>query len=303
MSKTKLGRMPDFIIIGAMKSATSTLHKQLSAQPGIFMSIPKEPNFFSDDPIYKKGLDWYMKLFSEAQEDDICGESSTHYTKLPDYPETLQRLKTAIVNPRLIYVMRHPVDRLISHYMHQWSEGVIACDINQAVERYPELINYSCYSKQLAPVIDAFGRDALMLMLFNDLKTSPQESLERIGSFIGMADPGALRWNWQEGPDNVSKYRIKRFYGYELIINSRPMEWIRRTFVPQEIRDRIKGHLTMGQRPQLSESQLAKVTKVFDQDLKLLSKWLGLELNCRNFNQTSLLTECSIEASHTPRSE
>jgi len=303
MNKPMLGRTPDFIIIGAMKSATSTLHKQLSAQPGIFMSTPKEPNFFSDDPIYKRGLDWYSGLFSEAQADDICGESSTHYTKLPDYPETLQRLKSAIANPRLIYVMRHPVERLISHYMHQWSEGVITCDINQAIDRYPELINYSCYSKQLSPVIDVFGREALMLMLFNDLKVSPQASLELIGRFIGVADPATLRWNWHEGPDNVSKNRIRRFYCYELVVNSRPMEWIRRTFVPQKIRDRIKGHLAMGQRPQLSESQLAKVTKVFDQDLKLLSEWLGFEVNCQNFNQASFLTECSIELSHTPRSK
>ena len=300
---SKLGRTPDFIIIGAMKSATSTLHKQLGAQPGIFMSTPKEPNFFSDDPIYKRGLNWYRGLFSEARADDICGESSTHYTKLPDYPDTLQRLKSAIANPRLIYVMRHPVDRLVSHYMHQWSEGVITCDINQAIDRYPELINYSCYGKQLAPVIDTFGREALMLMLFNDLKAWPQASLELIGSFIGVADPAALRWNYQEGPDNVSKNRIRRFYGYELLVNSRPMEWIRRTFVPQKIRDRIKGHLTMGQRPQLSESQLAKVTKVFDQDLKLLSEWLGFEVNCKNFSQASFLTERSIELSHTAKSK
>ena len=123
-----------------MKSATSTLHNQLSAQPGIFMSTPKEPNFFSDDDIYSQGLDWYSGLFSDASAEDICGESSTHYTKLPDYPDTIQRLKAAIPQPKLIYVMRHPVDRLISHYMHQWSEGVISCDINQAIDRYPELI-------------------------------------------------------------------------------------------------------------------------------------------------------------------
>ena len=79
-------RMPDFIIIGAMKSATSTLHNQLGAQSSIFMSSPKEPNFFSDDDIYNQGLSWYSGLFSDANGSDICGESSTHYTKLPDYP-------------------------------------------------------------------------------------------------------------------------------------------------------------------------------------------------------------------------
>ena len=54
---------PDFIVIGAMKSATTTLHEQLARQPGVFMSRPKEPNFFSDDAIYARGWGWYSSLF------------------------------------------------------------------------------------------------------------------------------------------------------------------------------------------------------------------------------------------------
>jgi len=284
---SKLGRIPDFIIIGAMKSATSTLHKQLSAQRGIFMSTPKEPNFFSDDPIYKRGLDWYRGLFRKAEAGAICGESSTHYTKLPDYPHTIQRLKKAIPSPKLIYVMRHPVDRLISHYMHQWSEGVITCDINQAIDHYPELINYSCYSKQLAPFIDAFGKEALLPVFFGDLKSFPQVSLEAIGAFIGVEDPASLRWGWQNSQDNVSKNRIRRFYGSGLILNSKPMEWMRRAFVPKALRNYIKGYLTMGQRPSLSDQQLAKVTEIFDEDLKLLNNWFGIELTCLDFSDFS----------------
>ena len=298
MSNSKL---PSFFIIGAMKSATSTLHSQLAVQLGIFMSTPKEPNFFSDDAIYKRGLGWYRGLFNEAADNAICGESSTHYAKLPDYPHTIQRLKEAIPNPKLIYVMRHPVDRLISHYIHQWSEGVISCDINQAIDHYPELTNYSCYGKQLTPYIEMFGNEALMPVFFHELKLSPQGSLEAIGEFIGVPDPASLRWRWEIGQDNVSKNRIRQFRGYELVVNSRLMEWIRRTFVPQVIRDGIKGYLTMGQRPQLSDSQLAKVTDIFDRDLRLLNNWLGFELNCRNFNQMSFLTGQATEQSHAPK--
>ena len=83
---------PDFIIIGAMKCATSTLHEQLALQPGFFMSTPKEPNFFSDDDCFARGLDWYRGLFAEAPEGSIRGESSTHYTKLPTHPRTVERL-------------------------------------------------------------------------------------------------------------------------------------------------------------------------------------------------------------------
>ena len=135
-----MGRLPDFIIIGAMKSATSTLQEQLVLQPGIFMSSPKEPNFFSDDDVYSNGLNWYSSLFENAKPGDLSGEASTHYTKLPTYPETIKRLKESLPELRLIYVMRHPIDRLISHYIHEWSMGVFHCDINEAVEKYPELI-------------------------------------------------------------------------------------------------------------------------------------------------------------------
>ena len=55
-----MNKTPNFIIIGAMKCATSTLHEQLALQPGIFMSQLKEPNFFSNDEEYEKGWNWYL---------------------------------------------------------------------------------------------------------------------------------------------------------------------------------------------------------------------------------------------------
>ena len=61
---------PDFIVVGAMKSATTTLHEQLARQPGVFMSRPKEPNFFSDDAIYARGWGWYSSLFRAASAAD-----------------------------------------------------------------------------------------------------------------------------------------------------------------------------------------------------------------------------------------
>ena len=59
--------LPDYIIIGAMKCGTSTLAAQLGMQDGMFMTTPKEPNFFSDDPIFDNGMDWYRALFTDAK--------------------------------------------------------------------------------------------------------------------------------------------------------------------------------------------------------------------------------------------
>ena len=116
--------LPDFIIIGAMKCGTSTLQAQLAAQPGVFMTTPKEPNFFSDDDIFEKGMAWYSALFDGAAPGDLKGEASTHYTKLPNYPDTVSRLKQAYDEagadyPKLVYMIRNPLERAISHYMHE----------------------------------------------------------------------------------------------------------------------------------------------------------------------------------------
>ncbi|NER32103.1 MAG: sulfotransferase domain-containing protein, partial [Symploca sp. SIO1C4] len=76
-------RLPDFLIIGAAKSGTTTLYKYLCRHPQICMSNPKEPDFFAIDHIYDQGIDWYSSLFSEARLKQVCGEASTTYTRLP----------------------------------------------------------------------------------------------------------------------------------------------------------------------------------------------------------------------------
>lgn len=128
---------PDFLIIGAMKCGTSTLQAQLARQPGVFMTTPKEPNFFSDDAIYAKGPDWYAGLFADAAPGDLTGEASTHYTKLPTHPEALPRLTAALDAPKLIYMIRDPVTRTVSHFIHEWSMGVMQGDMGAALDDIP----------------------------------------------------------------------------------------------------------------------------------------------------------------------
>lgn len=274
-------RLPSFFIIGAMKSATSTLHNQLAVQPSIFMSMPKEPNFFSDDASYAQGIDWYQSLFSGAKEGDICGESSTHYTKLPDYPKTISRLKLLIPQPKFIYVMRHPIERLVSHYIHLWSESDVSCDINQAIDQCPELINYSCYGRQLLPYFEYFGSESVLPVFFHSLKHNPAETLVQVGEFIGAPEP--LLWDDRLLPDNVSQQRIRKFAGYRVLVESAVMTRLRRQLVPQSWRDKFKGRLRMRERPLIDNNQRRKLEKIFDRDLAALSQWLGFCPSCEQF--------------------
>ena len=271
---------PDFIIIGAMKCATSTVHDQLSMHDPFFMTTPKEPNFFSDDEIYAKGFGWYGSLFANADTGQLKGESSTHYTKLPKYPETVERLVEYCPDVKCIYIMRHPVDRLVSHYIHEWTQGAISCDINEAVSRHPELVEFSRYNMQLEPYLKTFGHKSVLPMFTERLKDNPLRELQVIFDFLDVFEKPV----WQ--PDiisNVSAERLRACAWRDAIVNSPLLKFIRRTFVPKSVRTRIRKLWTMQERPSLAPDTVQNLEVIFNRDLSLLSQKLGLELNCGNF--------------------
>jgi hypothetical protein len=275
-------RFPDFVIIGAMKSATSTLHVQLAAQPGFFMSTPKEPNFFSDPDQWAKGLDWYRDLFADAQDGDLCGESSTHYTKLPDLPGTLPRLAQYLPDAKYIYVMRHPIDRLVSHYVHGWTERTIGGPIDEAAAKYPALIDYGRYAMQIAPYLQRFGKDRVLPVFFDRLLAEPQAELERVCRFLGYAGVP----QWQHGVrDNDSAKRLRVSPVRDVIINQPVLAWVRRTLIPQGTRDLIKGAWQMRNKPALGSAERERLVAIFDEDLAQLGAMLGTPLSCANFKQ------------------
>ena len=276
-----MNRLPDFVIIGAMKCATSTLHEQLAKQPNIFMSEPKELYFFSDDPVYAKGINWYANHFAQASADALCGESTTHYTKLPTYPQTIERIQKHLPNARFIYIMRHPVERLVSQYIHQWTEREITIPIDQAIAQHGELIAYSQYTYQLEPWFKAFGKERILPVFFDRLKASPQQELNRVSKFIGYQ--GAPLWDYADEKRNVSAERMRVDPVRDAILNLPVLTDIRKRLIPQSLRDRVKGLWQMNKRPELSAEQEIKLKALFDRDLVQLGSWLGAELTCDNF--------------------
>jgi len=280
---TKLG--PDFIIIGAMKCMTSTLHEQLAAQPGILMADPKEPCYFSDDDVHRKGMAWYTSLFSARKASDLCGEASTHYTKLPTYPKTIERMHEACSDVKLIYIMRHPIDRLQSQYIHEWTQRVVSEPIDLAIDSFPELVEYSRYAYQLKGYLSTFGPRQLLPVFFDRLASQPQEELERICRFIGYG--GQPVWRDYLKPDNVSSKRMRTSRWRDRLAYAPGVSWVRRTLVPQGVRDRIKRLWQTNRRPTISVHRLKQLQKVFDEDLNRLGDWLGIALSCDVFRATT----------------
>ncbi len=277
-------RKPDFMIIGAMKCATSTLHDQLAVQQGIVMSMPKEPNFFSDEDIWARGMGWYWSLFARAESGDLCGESSTHYSKLPRHRDVVARIQEHVPDAKFVYVMRNPLDRLVSHYMHEWTQRVLTVPLSRAITEHPALVQFGQYAMQLEPYFEAFGKDRVLPVFFDRLKAHPQAELERVCRFIGYDSGGsAVQWKDDMGAKNVSGERMRSSKLRDLLVYAPFISTIRTRFVPQRVRDRIKSLWKMKKRPTLTEAERRRLEAVFNPDLARLGAWLGVELDCSNF--------------------
>jgi len=251
------------------------------------MSEPKEPYYFSNDEVYERGIQWYGSLFKDAPGDALCGESSTHYTKLPTYPHSVKRMHQHVPGAKLIYVMRHPIDRLVSQYMHEWTEGVIKASgetIDQAIDHHLQLIDYSRYTMQLEPFLDTYGSEQVLPVFFERLCADPQAELERVCRFIGYR--GEPRWEHDLGQNNVSAKRLRKSPLRDMVVEMPGLKQIRRGLIPQAARDWIKSFWQVTKRPALGGAQADRLRDIFDEDLAKLGGWLGIDLSCDTFKKT-----------------
>lgn len=184
-------RRPDFIIIGAMKAGTTTLHRDLLQHPQIFLSDPKEPNdLVTDDVLTDKGLRTYTGLFTTALPDQLCGEASTTYTREPRYTGAAARaLQICGPGLKLIYVVRDPFERAVSHYRYAFLRGRTKAGPEAELLGNPEYAQVSDYARQLAPWRETFGDEAILIVNFKDYVAQRQATVKQVLRFLGVNNP------------------------------------------------------------------------------------------------------------------
>jgi len=170
------------IIIGAMKSGTTSLYYYLTEHPEIAEAKDKEPHYFSMDKVYKRGARWYESLWDLEPSHKVMLEASTTYTMNPKYPATLDRLSEAdSSNFKFIYVVRNPIKRVESHMRHMFAAGLVS-----SCEMIDDYIHYSEYARQLDAYVGKFGRDRILLLTLEELKAYPHETLKKACVFLGV---------------------------------------------------------------------------------------------------------------------
>lgn len=177
----------NFLIIGAAKSATTSLSEILSRHPDICFSQPKEPQFFSD-PEWRDKIEQYHSNFKCTAK--LNGEGSTNYTKRPLFnPHICEDIYEYNPNMKVIYVMRHPIDRIISQYIHLYNRGYEnSKDLDALIRSNPNYLNTTRYASQINPYIATFGRNNVLMLFFEDFISDPQKITNDVCEFLSIKE-------------------------------------------------------------------------------------------------------------------
>ena len=181
--RRRRGALPNLIIIGGLKCGTTSLHHYLNLHPEIAMSRPKELNFFVAELNWPLGRDWYAGHFDPKA--PVRGESSPHYTNRPAFAGVPERMREVLGDEvRLIYVVRDPIDRMLSHYLHNLGGGYDERPLTEALaEPESSYVARSRYFFQLEPYLEAFGPDRMQIVSREDLKRDRPETMRRAFAF------------------------------------------------------------------------------------------------------------------------
>jgi len=260
----------NFLVIGAMKCATTALCEALSKHPDICFPEVKEPQFFSKTD-WREHLGSYHKSFE--REAKLYGEGSTNYSKFPHFnPNIHKDIQEYNSNMKFIYIMRNPIERVISHYVHSFNRGYEKNTIDTAIAQRPIYIDTSRYAFQIEHYVNLFPSKNILFLFFEDFIDSPQQTLKDVCKFLEIEPISFDLSNLKKNSG-----RAQRIVSHEL---DKP-----RTIVGllKKLKLRLvnKGHLS--KTPQISSATRDFIIESVSKDVKEienltgrnLSHWLG----------------------------
>jgi len=187
------GRRPTYLVIGAMKSGTTSLHGYLSTHPQVFTSRVKEIQYFVGGDVFAKGLDWYLSHFADATDEIAVGEASPQYTFAPWFPGIPERIAAVLPDVRLVYLVRDPVERMRSNWIHQVIGGRETRPLDEVMLHDAQTQNTSRYGYQARLFLEHFPREQLLIMESSRLRDDQRAALGEVATFLGVDPDGFPR--------------------------------------------------------------------------------------------------------------
>lgn len=285
----------DFVGIGAEKAGTTWLADCLREHPQVYIPKIKEIFFFNDyDPHflsiknyrYNRGLSWYSRQFNGRRKNKLIGEVSPTYL----YSRvTAERIKTSFPNVKIIVILREPIQRLHSQYIHDLRLGVIKdVPLDEAIRLYRNYVEKGLYYKYLEFYIKVFGRKNILVVFHEDLLNDPKTTIKKVYRFVGIKDKSFLPKSLKKKKNKAGKAKFS-FINYammqtDFILREKKLFWLLKIIDSLGVR-RLAIFIRNVNSSKLEEypSMKAKTRKFlkeeFSGDLERLEKLIGRDLN------------------------
>ncbi|HCI81292.1 MAG TPA: sulfotransferase [Ktedonobacter sp.] len=301
--------MPNFFVVGAARAGTTSLNRYLNQHPDIYISPRKEVHFFAAEHFPYKGPgdegmnrlvvhdeQQYLQLFAGVTGEKAIGETSPFYLCLPG---TVERMAHMIPDAKIIILLREPVDRLYSAFMHLVREGRETLSLEEGLGReaerkqqgfepmwwYKEL---SLYSSQVKHYMEVFGKEHVKIILYEEFSANPRQALREIFAFLGVSEDVVIDTSVRYNAAGVAKSRKL----YTLLTN-----FIRR---PNALQKRLKSLLPWRLRDVLATKAVSMLVKsvpmdtrlheqlkpYFAEDVAQLEELLNRDLSCWHYNES-----------------
>jgi hypothetical protein len=281
--------LPNFIIIGAYKSGTTSLYHYLRQHPEIFMSRIKEPNFFAHEKITElmrqaervpnaiDNMDTYLELFSKVSNEKAIGEASPLYL---GSTIAAQRIKEAIPDVKLIAILRHPVEAFYSdHHMRIRDGRKVEGDFQKRFKEVENRIRSGeisglMYYAQLKVYYDLFDSLKIRIYLFEDLINNSKALMQDIFRFLGVDDtffPDTSEMHNVGGIPKIHKLN-------ELLKRILKRRKIQKTPFLRNVLLTLQ-RVNMTQIPPLSSELKSELTDILREDIQNLGKLINRDLS------------------------
>jgi hypothetical protein len=296
--------MPNFLVIGAVKSATTSVYHYLKQHPEIYMSPTKETSFFAiegDDLdfngpgfqqtyLYKCGirdLDTYQAEFAGVTNEKAIGEASPIYLYFT--PKAPQRIRHYLDRPKLIAILRHPAERAFSHFLNNIRDrrepltdfaAALQDEKRRLQENWGPAWHYQeigFYSRYLREYFQRFEREQIRVYLFEDLKANPIATMQDIFRFLKVDDTFIPDFS---GKYNQS-YTRKSELLHDMIFTSNPLKAAVKTLVPAGVTRKLATRINKQNRakPKLSPQIRQQLVDLYREDILQLQDLLQRDLS------------------------
>lgn len=190
---------PNFIGIGVQKAATSWLHEVLGHHPDVFVSDPKELDFFSY--FFDRGYEWYERHFAQGGGRRVLGETSPSYLYNPAVPA---RIHDYDPDMRIIVILRDPIARAFSNHLHEIRKGHLTLSENfeDGLRNNPAYLEQGFYHRHLSNWLSVFGRDKVLILISEEIERNADAELARVLTHLGLNT--SVNDEWARGRSHES---------------------------------------------------------------------------------------------------